>query len=108
MEQITSVNNGRRNTIFAQEQLLGGDQSHAKTELVLMHRKCERLMQKERRMVVRISCLPLILFHCLFFSYFMFKAACLTALAIMYTAGVRKGQSGRCSTPTLYRNKDIT
>ncbi|PVD20791.1 hypothetical protein C0Q70_18952 [Pomacea canaliculata] len=51
MEQITSVNNGRRNTIFAQEQLLGGDQSHAKTELVLMHRKCERLMQKERRMV---------------------------------------------------------
>jgi hypothetical protein len=52
MEQIGSAaENGRRGTIFAQESPLA-DQSHLKTEIVLMQRKYERLLQKERRMIV--------------------------------------------------------
>ncbi|XP_076469926.1 kinesin-like protein KIF28 isoform X2 [Babylonia areolata] len=51
MEQIgTAAENGRRNTIFAQEPLLP-DQSQLKTEIVLIQRKYERLLQKERRMI---------------------------------------------------------
>ena len=52
MEQMgTAAENGRRNTIFAQESPVA-DQSHLKTEIVLMQRKYERLLQKERRMIV--------------------------------------------------------
>ena len=52
MEQIgTAAENGRRNTIFSQESPMA-DQSHLKTEIVLMQRKYERLLQKERRMIV--------------------------------------------------------
>ncbi|XP_070198402.1 kinesin-like protein KIF28 isoform X3 [Littorina saxatilis] len=51
MEQISTVaENGRRGTIFSQEPLLA-DQAHLKTEIVLMQRKYERLLQKERRMI---------------------------------------------------------
>lgn len=54
MEQIeTAAENGRRNTIFAQESLLP-EHVHLKTELALMQRKYERLLQKERRMIVSV------------------------------------------------------
>ena len=55
MEQIgTAAENGRRGTIFAQE-APAADHSHLKTEIVLMQRKYERLLQKERRMIVSLS-----------------------------------------------------
>lgn len=41
-------NQARRNTIFSAETM--SDQSHLKTEVVLLQRKYERLVQKERRM----------------------------------------------------------
>ena len=41
----------RRGTIFMAENM--SDQSHLKTEVVLLQRKYERLAQKERRMQVR-------------------------------------------------------
>lgn len=43
-------NQARRNTIFSAETM--SDQSHLKTEVVLLQRKYERLVQKERRMQV--------------------------------------------------------
>lgn len=42
----------RRGSIFSAETM--SDQSHLKTEVVLLQRKYERLAQKERRMQVRI------------------------------------------------------
>ncbi|KAK3605709.1 hypothetical protein CHS0354_013504 [Potamilus streckersoni] len=43
-----SVSAARRNSVFALE--TASDQSHLKTELMLLQRKYERLVQKERRM----------------------------------------------------------
>ncbi|KAL3859056.1 hypothetical protein ACJMK2_009292 [Sinanodonta woodiana] len=43
-----SVSATKRNSIFALE--TASDQSHLKTEVMLLQRKCDRLIQKERRM----------------------------------------------------------
>ncbi|XP_071172301.1 kinesin-like protein KIF28 isoform X6 [Mytilus edulis] len=48
MEHGNPQNSVRRNTIFSAETM--SDQSHLKTEVVLLQRKYERLQQKERRM----------------------------------------------------------
>lgn len=48
MEHIENPTSARRNTIFCLE--TASDQSHLKTELVLLQRKYERLAQKEHRM----------------------------------------------------------
>ena len=44
------ASNARRATIFSNE--VASDQSHLKTEVVLLQRKYERLASKERRMQV--------------------------------------------------------
>lgn len=53
MEHGNPQNSVRRNTIFSAETM--SDQSHLKTEVVLLQRKYERLQQKERRMQVLIN-----------------------------------------------------
>jgi hypothetical protein len=50
-EAPSSVNMARRNTHFALE--TASDQSHLKTEVLLLQRKYERLASKEKRMQVR-------------------------------------------------------
>jgi len=49
-EAPSSVGMARRNTHFALE--TASDQSHLKTEVLLLQRKYERLASKERRMQV--------------------------------------------------------
>lgn len=49
-EAPSSVGMARRNTHFALE--TASDQSHLKTEVLLLQRKYERLAAKERRMQV--------------------------------------------------------
>ncbi|XP_046580338.1 kinesin-like protein KIF28P isoform X2 [Haliotis rubra] len=50
MEQMGNMaDNGRRGTIFGNDAVVS-DQSHLKTEIVLLQRKYERLAQKEKRM----------------------------------------------------------
>ncbi|XP_067652315.1 kinesin-like protein KIF28 [Haliotis asinina] len=50
MEQMGNMaDNGRRGTIFGNDAVVS-DQSHMKTEIVLLQRKYERLAQKEKRM----------------------------------------------------------
>ena len=50
-EAHSSVGMVRRNTHFALE--TASDQSHLKTEIMLLQRKFERLAAKERRLQVR-------------------------------------------------------
>ena len=51
-EAPSSVGMARRNTHFALE--TASDQSHLKTEVLLLQRRYERLAAKERRMQVNI------------------------------------------------------
>ncbi|KAL5021850.1 hypothetical protein ScPMuIL_001005 [Solemya velum] len=53
MEHVENPTAARRNTIFCLEN--ASDQSHLKTELVLLQRKYERLAQKEHRMQASFS-----------------------------------------------------
>ena len=53
MEQMgTAAENGRHNQLFSKQESHQADQSHLKTEVTLMQHKYERLLQKERRMMV--------------------------------------------------------
>ena len=59
-EAPSSVGMARRNTHFALE--TASDQSHLKTEVMLLQRKYERLASKEKRMqvnIVMIICLKI-------------------------------------------------